>query len=127
MSEPHDAPAALPLTVTYSPERRFGDAMHALVAKVAAAGGNTARVEPFVEALQQVVDWSLAHVAPEAGLLSLELAHRGDRLEGDMRWPRAGAPLPSADDIPALASADGLIDCSVDGDHVVCRISCPCA
>lgn len=125
MTEPRAAAAAaaLPLAVTYAPDSRMAEAVHALVGRVGAVAGAPDRARPFAAAVQQVVTWVTTHRADLASDVAMTFELDGDRLRGDLRWSAAGTPV-----APAVASADGVdVACDVDGSEVRCRISCHCA
>jgi nucleoid-associated protein YgaU len=124
MTEPReDAAAALPLAVTYAPDGRLAEAVHALVGRVGAVAGAPERATPFAAAVQEVVTWVTTHRADLAGDVAMTFEREGDRLRGDLRWTTHGAAV-----APAVAGGDGVeVACDVDGHEVRCRISCPCA
>ena len=124
MTESQVEASVLPLTVTCAPDDRLAAALRAVVGRVGATAGDGAQRQPFVEALQQGVAWAFAHADHIAGDLALEFARDGERLQGDVRWQAAGAPLVTP---PATAVPGIEVTCDVDGAAVHCRVSCHCA
>ncbi|WP_396627054.1 hypothetical protein [Luteitalea sp.] len=124
MTEPReDAAAALPLAVTYAPDGRMAEAVHALVGRVGAVAGAPERATPFAAAVQQVVTWVTTHRADLASDVVMTFEREGDRLRGHLRWTTLADPQ-----APTVSGGDGVdVACDVDGHEVRCRISCPCA
>ena len=126
MTESRDAAPALPLAVTYAPDRRLTEAVRALVGRVGALAGDPPYGQPFAEAMQEVVTWVVEHRAAVAGDVAMVLDRDGDRLRGDLRWSASG----DSPEVPALAGAstpDVEVACDIAGADVHCRVSCRCA
>ena len=126
MTEPREAAAALPLTLTCAPDDRLVGAIRALVGRVGELTGDPGQAERFAAAVDVVMAWVLTHPDRVAGDVALEFGCEGDRLLGAVRWamPEGAPTMP---DHAPESSADVQVACDADGAEVRCRVSCRCA
>ncbi len=126
MTEPREATAALPLSLTCSPDERFADALHALVSRVGAlAAARPGEGESFTAAFDSVVGWLIARRQDVVGDVAIRFDRDGDRLLGQLRWVAADGAR-TVPDTDTVASADVEVACDVHGPEVHCRVSCRC-